>query len=174
VGVKLRIAIVIGLAVVGVALFSSLHLRSHELILRSYFSDARNVRKGADVRLAGVKVGAVKGVRIQTNMKDAPAELTMVLNTDYDLRIPQDAVVLLETSGVFGETYAEIEIAGTSGPPVSTNAVLRSGPANQVSLNQAIERLSGDLKRCFDQQSKKGNAPAANGVRAGSSGCSQP
>jgi ABC-type transporter Mla subunit MlaD len=161
VDMRLRIAIVIGLAVVGIALFSPLHLHSHKLVLRSYFSDARNIRKGAAVRLAGVQVGTVEAVRIQPNMKDAPAELTMVLNTDYDLRVPQDSVVLLQMAGVLGETYVEIEIAGTSGPPVSANAVLRSRQENQVSLNQVIERFSAALQRCSDQQLKNGNANSA-------------
>jgi phospholipid/cholesterol/gamma-HCH transport system substrate-binding protein len=160
-----RVAIVVGLAVVGVALFFMLHLSSHKLILRAYFSDARNIRSGAAVRLAGVNVGAVKAVRIQPSIKDAPAELTMVLDTAYDLRIPEDSVVELQTAGVLGETYAEIEIAGTSGPPVSTNAVLRSRHADQLSLNQVIERLTAALKRCSDEQPTKGNAvPPENGT----------
>lgn len=163
---KRSIAVAVGLAVVGAASFCLVHLPSHKLVLRSYFADARNIRSGAAVRLAGVKVGTVKAVRIQPSMKDAPAELTMVLDAGYDLRIPQDSVVLLQTAGVLGETYAEIEIAGTSGPPVHTNAVLRSGQANEVSLNQVIERLSAALQKCSDQRSKAENAaPAPNRAR---------
>jgi ABC-type transporter Mla subunit MlaD len=168
VDMKLRIAIVIGLTVVGVALFSPLQLHSHKLVLRSYFSDARNIRSGAAVRLAGVQVGTVKAVRVQPNMKDSPAELTMALNTGYDLRIPKDSVVVLQTAGVLGETYAEIDIAGTSGPPVYTNAVLRSREENQVSLNQVIERLSAALQKCSGQQSKTGANPAKSGATSGS------
>jgi phospholipid/cholesterol/gamma-HCH transport system substrate-binding protein len=159
--VKRRVAIVVGLGVVGVASFFLLHLSSHKLVLRAYFSDARNIRSGAAVRLAGVKVGTVRAVRIQPSMKDTPAELTMALDTGYDLRIPEDSVVAIQTAGVLGETYAEIEIAGTSGPPVSTNAILRSRQADQLSLNQVIERLTAALKKCSDQQPTKGNAPPA-------------
>lgn len=112
-----RIPIFVALASVGVASFCLLHLSLHRLVLRAYFSDAKNIHSDADVRLAGVKVGTVKAVRIQSGMKDAPAELTMVLDTRYGLRIPNDSVVELQTAGVLGETYAEIEIAGTSGPP---------------------------------------------------------
>lgn len=160
-----RVAILVGFAAVGVASFCLLHLSSHKLLLRAYFSDARNIQSGAAVRLAGVKVGTVKAVRIQPSMKDAPAELTMALDTAYDLRIPEDSVVVLQTAGVLGETYAEIEIAGTSGPPVSRNAILRSRNADQMSLNQVIERLNAALKKCSDQQPTKGNAvPAENGA----------
>jgi phospholipid/cholesterol/gamma-HCH transport system substrate-binding protein len=167
---KRRIAIVIGLAVVGVTPFCLLHLSSHKLILRAYFSDARNVRSGAAVRLAGVNVGTVKAVRIQPSIKDAPAELTMALDTGYDLRIPEDSVVVLQTAGVLGETYAEIEIAETSGPPVSTNAVLRSRQTDQLSLNQVIERLNAALKKCSDRQPTEGNPmPAKNGAGSANS-----
>ena len=158
-----RVAIVVGFAVVGVALFCFLRLSSHKLVLRAYFSDAKSIGSGAAVRLAGVKVGTVKAVRIQPGMKDAPAELTMALDTAYDLRIPEDSVVVLQTAGVLGETYAEIEIAGTSGPPVSTNAVLRSRQVDQLSLSQVIERLTAALKKCSDQQPTKGNAAPAEG-----------
>jgi phospholipid/cholesterol/gamma-HCH transport system substrate-binding protein len=161
---KRRVAIVVGFAVVGVALLFLLHLPSHKLVVRAYFSDARNIRSGAAVRLAGVKVGTVQAVRIQPSMKDAPAELTMALDTGYDLRIPKDSVVVLQTAGVLGETYAEIEIAGTSGLPVSANAILRSRQEDQLSLNQVIERLTAALKECSDQQSTKRTAPAGNGA----------
>jgi phospholipid/cholesterol/gamma-HCH transport system substrate-binding protein len=162
---KGSIAVVIGLALVGVALFFAIHLSSHKLVLRAYFSDARNIRTGAAVRLAGVKVGTVKAVRILPGMKDTPAELTMALDTGYNLQIPDDSVVMLQTAGVLGETYAEIEIAGTSGNPATTNAILRSRQVDQLSLNQVIERLTAALKKCSDQQSSKGNAaPTENGA----------
>ena len=161
---KRRIAAV-GLAIVAVASFCLVHRPSHKLVLRSYFADARNIRSGAAVRLAGVKVGTVKAVRIQPSMKDAPAELTMVLDTGYDLRIPQDSVVLLQTAGILGETYAEIEIAGTSGPAAPTNAVLRSGQTNEVSLNQVIERLDAALQKCDQRLKAEDAAPAPNGAR---------
>ena len=162
---KRRLAIVIGITVVGVASFLQLHSSSHKLVLRAYFSDARNIRNGAAVRLAGVNVGTVKAVRIQPSIKDAPAEITMALATEYELRIPEDSVVALQTAAVLGETYAEIEIAGTSGPPVSTNAILRSRQTEELSLSQVIERLNAALRRCSDQQSTKRNpVPVENGA----------
>lgn len=162
---KRRGIIIAGFAVIGIASFFLLHLSSNKLILRAYFSDARNIRSGAEVRLAGLRVGTVKAVRVEPANKDAPAELTMALDPGYDLRIPEDSVIELQTAGVLGETYAEIEIAGTSGPPVSTNAVLRSRSADQLSLNQVIERLTEALKRCPEKQPTKGNAvPAENGA----------
>ena len=150
-----RIAIFVALSAVGITAFCLPHLSLHKLVLRAYFSDAKNIHSGADVRLAGVKVGTVKAVRIQSSMKDAPAELTMVLDTRYGLRIPNDSVVELQTAGVLGETYAEIEIAGTSGPPVSANAILRSKEADQLSLNRVIERLSVALEKCSSRGSTK-------------------
>jgi ABC-type transporter Mla subunit MlaD len=98
-------------------------------------------------------------------MKDSPAELTMVLDPGYELRIPNDSVVELRTAGVLGETFAEIDIAGTSGPPAAPNAVLRSRPVDQITMSQMIQRLSAALGECSKRDLKRddsavsGNAP---------------
>jgi ABC-type transporter Mla subunit MlaD len=40
----------------------------------------------------------------------------MFISTPYELKIPADSTVSLATAGVLGETYAEIDVKGTSGP----------------------------------------------------------
>jgi ABC-type transporter Mla subunit MlaD len=47
----------------------------HKLVLKSYLADARGLRAGAAVRLAGVDVGSVKSVRVQPQEKGAPVEV---------------------------------------------------------------------------------------------------
>ncbi len=99
--------------------------QSH-LQVRCYFQDVQGLRSGAKVRLAGVEVGSVTSVRVHPERRDQPAEVTMFLQTPYELKIPNDSVVILETAGVLGEVFPEIDMRGASGPPLLTNGVLKT------------------------------------------------
>ena len=96
------------------------------LQVRCYFQDVQGLRAGAKVRLAGVEVGSVTSVRVRPERRDQPAEVTMFLQTPYELKIPNDSVVILETAGVLGEVFPEIDIRGASGPPLLADGVLKT------------------------------------------------
>ena len=101
----------------------------HQLQVKAYFLDAHGLRAGAPVRVAGVDVGRVTEVRVRPELKEHPAEVTMLLQTPYELRIPNDSIVLLSTAGLLGETYPEIEIRYASGLPLENGAVLKTREA---------------------------------------------
>lgn len=61
--------IVFGLAVL-VAVFTK--RSENRLEVRTYFQDARGVRAGAPVRVAGVEVGRVTDVRVRPELKGTP------------------------------------------------------------------------------------------------------
>jgi ABC-type transporter Mla subunit MlaD len=65
----------------------------------------------------------------------------MNLRTEYALNIPSDAVVSLASAGILGETYAEIEVANTSGAPIRNGAVLKSAPMSMLSAQELLDRL---------------------------------
>lgn len=92
---SLRVAAVGALALV--ALIAVLLVKrpfAPELEMKAYFSNAMGLRIGAPVRLAGVDIGSVKTVRARPDLKEAPAEVVMIL-TSHDLRIPNDSVASL-------------------------------------------------------------------------------
>src|SRR5689334_19906944 len=91
----------------------------HRIQIKTYFRDAKGLRAGAPVELAGVKVGEVESVRARPELKENPAEVVMNLQTDYALNIPADAVATLSTAGILGETFAAIDVANTSGAPIA-------------------------------------------------------
>jgi phospholipid/cholesterol/gamma-HCH transport system substrate-binding protein len=76
----------------------------HQLQVEAYFLDVHGVRAGAPVRVAGVDVGSVKEVQVRTELKEHPAEVTMLLQTPDELKIPMDSIVMLGTAGLLGET----------------------------------------------------------------------
>ena len=108
--------------------------RPRTLVVRAYFADALNLRAGAPVRIAGVNVGSVTSVTVDTIRKQNPALVRIRLNTDYDLSLPRDAVVSVESSGILGEPFASIRIDHASGPPIQNGGELPSERTQQSDL----------------------------------------
>jgi phospholipid/cholesterol/gamma-HCH transport system substrate-binding protein len=94
-----------------------LHSRLHTLKLKAYFSEASGLKPGAAVSIAGINVGTVTSVRVRPELRDHPAEVQMELQTNYELSIPNDAVVSVETAGIVGESFAQIDIKNCHRPP---------------------------------------------------------
>jgi phospholipid/cholesterol/gamma-HCH transport system substrate-binding protein len=140
------IAIVV-IGIVAIAMFGRTRLLGHRMELKAYFQNAQGLRAGAPVRLAGVEVGSVTSVRARPEMQGSPAEVVMLLNTPYELKIPNDSTVSLATAGVLGETFAEIEAQGASGPPAKTGDVLKAKPTKVLSTEELIERLGDIIQR---------------------------
>ena len=164
----LRVAALV--LVVGVLVLLVVRPRSpfrHRLVLKAYFTDAQGLRSGAPVRLAGVDVGSVTSVRARPEMKEAPAEVVMVIDPPYDVEIPQDSLASLETAGVLGETYVEIDVKNASGPPVVSNSVLKTIPTERLTTEQILDKLGQSLHKpscdCEDRKDDSaGPAPKKN------------
>jgi|SRR5215469_2629081 len=126
-----------------------------KIVVRAYFANAMSIRAGAPVRLAGVDIGSVESVRARPELKQAPAEVVMLLTPSYELNIPSDSTASLETAGVLGETYVEIDVGHASGPGIGSNAVLRTVSAPEVTTQEFIEKVGNILSRKCDCGSGK-------------------
>jgi len=145
-----RVSALVGCVVAGLAgLLLIWGPGSHQIVVKAYFSNAMGIRPGATVRLAGVDIGSVKTVRARPEMKEAPAEVVMVLTPSYELKIPNDSTATLSSAGILGETYVAIDASHASGAPIGANAVLHTIPATQLSTHEMLEKL-GDImsKHC--------------------------
>jgi phospholipid/cholesterol/gamma-HCH transport system substrate-binding protein len=140
-----------------------------KFVVRAYFNDAMNLHRRAPVRLAGVKVGRVESVRARPEIKEAPAEVVMEISPGYDLHIPDDSIVELETAGVLGGTFVEIDISGTSGAPIGANGVLKARPAVHLTAAQAIEKLGEVTKTSCNCGSQGAAAAGSEKNKAGTS-----
>jgi phospholipid/cholesterol/gamma-HCH transport system substrate-binding protein len=130
----------------------------HRLELTVYFADAQGLHRGAPVRVAGVNVGSITGVHVRPDLRETPVEVKMLLLTDYDLRIPNDSTVSLDTAGVLGETYADIHIGAASGPPLQTHGNLKGAASADLTSTQLLERFENALKnRDCDTQTPEQN-----------------
>ncbi|HYG99446.1 MAG TPA: MCE family protein [Terriglobales bacterium] len=112
--------------------------------LTTYSSDGHRLRAGAPVRLAGVEIGFVQTVRVRPELKDHPVEVVMTIDTPYDLKIPRDAIVSLETAGVLGETFANIDLR--------PEALLERMAQRLLTIGLPANSGHGNLSAMQDQQ----------------------
>jgi phospholipid/cholesterol/gamma-HCH transport system substrate-binding protein len=73
------------------------------------FARADGLNQGAPVRLAGVNVGSVSAVSLDERYR---AVMTLVLTQDVPL--PDDTAAIIETDGVFGTKYIELQPGGST------------------------------------------------------------
>ncbi len=161
----LLLMVVVGLAAIGSLLVRNVHLSHQEL--KSCFSDVQGLREGAGVNIAGVDVGTVRSVRANPQNKDCPAEVEMALSTSYDLRVPKDAIAAIETTGLLGHSYVDIDVSQASGAPIENYGYLKSkltkpSPSveDQLKAADVLLRLVQAAKEAEKEVPKDGSAPA--------------
>ena len=124
------------------------------ITLKSYFDNAQGLRDGAPVRLSGVDIGNVTGIHIVPDKDKAltPVEITMKVSTKYNYALRRDSMTSLDTAGVLGETYLDIESAQAVGPPAKDGDTLPTivhPDFNQVvrASQSTLENMDALLKR---------------------------
>ena len=73
------------------------------------FRSAEGIKVGTDVRLAGVKIGTVSALDLDSNTYQAVS----VLELKDDIRIPEDSALVISSEGLLGGNFVEI-IPGAS------------------------------------------------------------
>lgn len=101
-------------------------LLTPRIVVNSYFDNAEGLRIGAPVRLAGVDIGNVTKISIVSarDKQLTPVEITMKISTKFHDSLRRDSVTSLETAGVLGETYLDIDSAQAVGPPLQDGDTL--------------------------------------------------
>ena len=124
------------------------------ITLRSYFDNAQGLRPGAPVRLSGVDIGNVSKIRIveDKDKQMTPVEVTMRVSTKYHFGLRRDSVTSLDTAGVLGETYLDIDSSQAVGPIVHDGDTLATQvhpDFNQVvrASQSTLENMDALLKR---------------------------
>jgi len=153
---KVGVTVIVALVALAVLIFmigGASGLFHSKILLVSYFDNASGLRVGAPVRLQGVDIGNVAGIRVVGNKPLTPVEVTMKVNTKYLNSLRTDAVTSLETAGVLGETFVEIDSAQARGSVVKSGAVLatrehpdfqdvvRSSQSTLQNMDALIKRL---------------------------------
>src|SRR5271170_2633144 len=124
------------------------------ITLASYFDNAEGLRVGAPVRLSGVDIGNVSKILIvrEQDKKLTPVEVEMKVSTKYGFNLHRDTVASLETAGVLGETFMDMDSSeAVLGPaqdgdtlPTSVhpdfNEVVRSSQSTLQNMDALLKR----------------------------------
>lgn len=76
------------------------------------FTSVSGLKPGAEVDIAGVKVGRVKSIRLDNKLPRAIVEL----NVSNNVHLTDDAIASVKTSGLIGDKYISISPGGTGEP----------------------------------------------------------
>lgn len=117
---------------------------TRKITLRSYLDNAGGLRQGAPVRLAGVDIGNVTGIRIVGGKPLTPVEVTMKVNTKYSFNLRKDSITLLSTAGVLGETYVDVDSSAAKGPAAADGDTLAA--RNQPDIQDVVRASQGTLQ----------------------------
>ena len=127
---------------------------SHRITLISYFDNASGLRVGAPVRLSGVDIGNVAAIRIvpDRDKQNIPVEVIMKVSTKYGFNLRKDSMASLDTAGVLGETYLDIDSSQAVGPIAKNGDVLPTQvhpDFNEVvrSSQSTLQNMDALLKR---------------------------
>jgi phospholipid/cholesterol/gamma-HCH transport system substrate-binding protein len=156
VGITVLVAL-ITLAVLIFLMTGTTGLFTKKILIRSYVDNAGGLRVGAPVRLEGVDIGNVTGIRVVAESAHPadPVQITMKITTKYEQSMGKECEVLLTTAGVLGEVFIDLDCRQSKGSPLATGDTLRTKDVPQfqdvVRASQGtLQNLDILLKRVDD------------------------
>jgi phospholipid/cholesterol/gamma-HCH transport system substrate-binding protein len=129
--------VMLGIAALG---YLSISIGGVELIppdrylLKARFASVGDLKQGAPIRLAGVRVGQVTDVRLKDYL--AEAELAIVRS----LVLPKDTVASIRSEGLLGDTYVSLSPGGSLENLRDGSLVTQTEPA--IDLSDLLARYA--------------------------------
>ena len=119
------------------------------------FNFAAGIGPSAPVRLAGVGIGEVEGIRLFYDEKDKRTKAVLSAWIQQDARIEEDAKATVNTLGLLGEKYLEL-IPGTSGNRILTDkdTIIGIEPVAMEKITENLAELSNSVKVVVDRLEK--------------------
>lgn len=140
---KVGIFILIGIAILFIIVFSigDINIATSGYHVRVVFNFVSGIGGSAPVRLAGVGIGQIDGLKLfyDEKAKKTKVELYARINS-RDIKIEEDARATVNTLGLLGEKYLEIT-PGTPGAPTLKNNDLLVGH-DPVAMEKVTENLA--------------------------------
>lgn len=110
--------------------------------LQAVFGRVDGVTVGADVRMAGVKVGTVSGQRLDTETYEARLDLSI----SRRVPVPEDSAAKIVTDGLLGGAHVSIE-PGASDVMLAGGEVITLTQGSVDLLGLAMQAFTGNMGR---------------------------
>lgn len=104
--------------------------------IKAYFEEIGGLKPRARVAIAGVAVGRVTDIRLDT--QSFSAIVTMHIDSKFNA-IPSDSSAIILTSGLIGDNYIELE------PGAETAALQNGSVISETQSAMILERLIGQF-----------------------------
>jgi len=124
--VRLGLFVLVGLAFLLVTLFllgRQQNLFSRSLVVQADFRNVSGLLSGNNVRLGGIAVGTVRKIQI---LNDTTVRVAMNLNRDVQPFVRKNAVAVIGTDGLVGNTIINLVAGPGPAPAVKAGDVLRT------------------------------------------------
>ena len=117
-----------------------------KISIHAFVDNAGGLRTGAPVRLDGVDIGNVTGIRVVHDPahKTAPVEVTMKITTKYEDTMKNDCEASLNTAGVLGEVFVDVDCRQAKGRPLHTGDTLQTRDVPQ--LQDVVRATQGTIE----------------------------
>ncbi len=129
---KVGVTVIVGSLTLAILVFlisGTGGLFTKKITLVTYFDNAEGIRPGQPVDLQGVAIGNVKTVRVVQGRPFSPVQVVMRVNQDFQKFIHEDSKATIETAGVLGESFVDIDSKTAKGPIVKDGTELPPGNA---------------------------------------------
>lgn len=80
---------------------------SKTYMINAEFNNISGVKEGADVQIAGVIVGKVRGLSL-----NADRQAVVGMQLDKNITIPVDSIASVKSQGIIGDKYIQITLGG--------------------------------------------------------------
>lgn len=119
-------------------------LFTKKVTLLFYQDNAGGLRIGAPVRLEGVDIGNVTGIGVVADRGVDPVQIKMKIAGKFQPLVKKNATATLNTAGVLGETFVDIDSRNATGGPVQNGDELKA--KDTPSFNDVVKSTQGTLE----------------------------
>jgi phospholipid/cholesterol/gamma-HCH transport system substrate-binding protein len=118
---------------------------NNDYVLYARFSSATGLREGADIQMAGVSVGKVSKIDLVYNNYTYMAKVTLHLKEE--LKIYDDAILAIKTSGIIGDQYIALNPGGGSETLLVSGDEIENTTSPVDILDMISKYAFGDVKK---------------------------
>jgi len=104
-------------------------------LVKAQFANAKDLKVGDPVKLAGVQVGRVKEIKL----RGGRVEVGMTL--DADAEVHTDSTATIQFTGLLGQNFVSLSFGTATAPLATADTVLES--KDQPDLSQVMAKLDG-------------------------------